>query len=100
MLDLADNKPIRCPTCGANQPRAAECRRCKCDLNLYVTTLQSCQWWKRQVLERLRDGRFDEALRAARHYATLSPDPDAARWIAVIQLLRGSYSEALSAGSQ
>lgn len=100
MLDPADNKPIRCPTCGAHQPPAAECRRCKCDLQLYVASLQSCQWWRRQVLERLRDKRFDEALQAARHYATLSPDSDAARWIGVIQLLRGSFAQALSAGSQ
>ena len=38
-------------------------------------------------------------VQAAQHYATLSPDRDAARWMAVAQLLQGNFAEALSASA-
>ena len=100
MRDSTDADQIRCPTCAAIQSLAAECRRCKCDLSLFLATLQSCRWWKRQVLEALREGRYDEAVQAAQQYATLSPDRDAVRWIAVARLLQGRFADALSVSSR
>ncbi|MHB0958115.1 MAG: tetratricopeptide repeat protein [Pirellulaceae bacterium] len=100
MTDVHDDGLIHCPTCAAAQPAAAECRRCKCDLNLYLDTLGRRRAWKRVLLQRLRDHRYDEAMQAARHYATLSPDSDAARWIAVILLLSGRFAAAVEFVSQ
>ena len=97
MTDAQDDRCIRCPTCAATQPPAAECRRCKCDLSLYLATLDHCRWWKCLLLRRLRDRRYDDAMQAARHYATLSPDNDVARWIAVAHLLSGRFAAALAA---
>jgi hypothetical protein len=100
MLNSTNADQIRCPTCAATQSPAAECRRCKCDLSLYLTTLRSCQWWKRQVLVALREGRYDHAVQAAQQYATLTPDRDAVRWIAVARLLQCRFEEALSVSSR
>lgn len=100
MLDSTDVDQIRCPTCAATQPPAAECRRCKCDLSLYLATLRSCHWWKRRALESLREERYDEAFQAAEQYATLTPDRNAVRWMAVARLLQGRFGEALSASSR
>lgn len=94
MIDSLNPDLIRCPTCAATQEPGAECRRCKCDLSLYLAALERCQEWKRQTLSALRDGRYDDALEAAHHYATLSPDRDATRWIAVAQLLSGDFAAA------
>ncbi len=96
MTTVADQDLVRCPTCTARQTPAAECRRCKCDLTLYVAALAQCGWWRQRALRALRDGRYDEALEAAHRYASLSPDRDAARWIAVAHLLRGDYGAALN----
>lgn len=97
MTDARDDGLIRCPTCAATQPPAAECRRCKCDLNLYVATLDCRRSWKRLLLRRLREHRYDDAMQAARHYAALSPDDNVARWIAVTHLLAGRFAAALAA---
>jgi hypothetical protein len=94
MTTAADPDIVRCPTCTATQPAAAECRRCKCDLTLYVAALAQCRIWKRRTLQALRDGRCDEALAAAYRYASLSPDRDASRWIAIAYLLRGDFAAA------
>ena len=96
MTGAQDDGLIRCPTCAASQPPAAECRRCKCDLDLYLAALAGCRSWKRIMLRQLRERRYDDALQAARHYATLSPDHDAVRWIAVIHLLAGRFAAALA----
>jgi hypothetical protein len=98
MTNSPDDGLIRCPTCTASQPPAAECRRCKCDLDLYLATLDNCRAWRRMMLRQLRVGRYDDALQAARHYATLSPDSDAIRWIAVIHLRSGRFAAALALG--
>ena len=96
MTNPADQDLVRCPTCTATQAPAAECRRCKCDLGLYIAALAQCRLWKRHTLQALRDGHYDEALEAAHRYARLSPDRDAARWITVAHLLRGDYAAALA----
>ncbi len=96
MLDSLDADQIKCPTCAAAQPPAAECRRCKCDLSMYVAMLRSRRQWKRRVLTALSEERYDDAIHAAQQYATLSPDHDAVRWTAVAYLLQGQFAEALS----
>ena len=97
MSDVSDDSLIRCPTCAATQPAASTCRRCKCDLDLYLAALECHRGWKQLILQRLRDQRYEESLQAARHYATLSPDHDVVRWIAVAHLLSGNFIAALAA---
>jgi hypothetical protein len=99
MTTAADQDLVRCPTCTATQPAAAECRRCKCDLTLYVAALAQCRMWKQRTLQALHHGRYDEALEAAYRYANLSPDRDAGRWIAIAHLLRGDFAAARARGS-
>lgn len=100
MLDSIDGDQIKCPTCAATQSLAAECRRCKCDLSMYVAALRSRRWWKHRVLTALSEQRYDEAIHAAQHYAAFSPDRDALRWTAVAYLLQGRFAEALSTCSR
>lgn len=97
MSDVADDNLIGCPTCAATQPPAPACRRCKCDLTLYLATLERRDWWRQLILQRLRDRRYEEALQAAHQYTTLSPDHDVVRWIAVAHLLSGNFIAALTA---
>lgn len=100
MLDPIDDDQIKCPTCAATQPPAAECRRCKCDLSMYVAALRSRHGWKHRVLTALSEERYDEAIYAAQQYATITPDRDARRWTAVAYLLQGRFAEALNASSK
>lgn len=86
---------IRCPTCGARQAPSAECRRCKCDLDLYVSALDERERWRFETLRRLRDAEYSEAVNAARRCWSLSPDEDAARLLAVASLLAGRFYDAL-----
>jgi hypothetical protein len=51
--------------------------------------------WKLEALRRLRDARCAEAIAAARQCAAVKPGEDAARLIAVAQLLAGRFAAAL-----
>jgi hypothetical protein len=62
-----------------------------------LATLDCRRSWKRLLLRRLREQRYDDALQAARHYAALSPDDNVARWITVTHLLAGRFAAALVA---
>jgi hypothetical protein len=97
MSDVLEDSLIRCPTCTATQPPAPACRRCKCDLSLYLATLDGCRQWRQLILQQLGDRRYEQALEAARQYATLSPDHDVARWIAIAHLLSGNFLAAVTA---
>lgn len=90
---------LRCPTCSAAQAASAECRRCKCDLSLYVAALEHRRACRQRTLAALRAGRYDEALDAAHQYAALTPDQDAVRWIAVAHALSGDFAAALRAAA-
>ena len=86
---------LRCPTCRARQTLSAECRRCKCDLTLMAAVLGRGRGLHAEVLVCLREGRYDDALRAARQRFELSPDETAARLLAVCYLRLDRFQAAL-----
>ena len=86
---------LRCPTCGARQGISDTCRRCKSDLRLLRSALEAYQWHRRASLLDLGAGRFETALRHARRCRELSPSPESHRLLAVCQLLRGDWFEAV-----
>jgi len=86
---------LRCPTCGARQGVSDACRRCKSDLRLLRTALDAYDWHRGSCLLDLDAGRLDAALRHARKCYELSPGPESNRLLAVCQLLRGDWSEAV-----
>ena len=86
---------LRCPTCGARQVVALECRRCKCDLSLVVAALRQSEALAKQCCRLLRESRFSEAESVARRLAELTPNADAARYLAVCHLLLGRFQSAL-----
>ena len=91
---LVEDVQIRCPTCGAAQPAAAECRRCKCDLGLYQSLLLERRRLKLVALRFLRDGAYAAAANVAERYRAVSPDQDGLRLAAVAYVLDGRYDAA------
>lgn len=85
---------LRCPTCKAWQLPSLQCRRCKCDLSLVVAVHDQQRRLHAQVLRLLASGRHVEALEVARSRWALSPDPQAARLLAVCHLLLGQFRTA------
>jgi hypothetical protein len=90
---------LRCPTCGARQVAAETCRRCKSDLRLLVAALAAYESHRRKGVLALDAGRLDGALEHARRCHELRPGPDSRRLLAVCQLLRGEYAQALELAS-
>ncbi len=86
---------LRCPTCGARQGMSDTCRRCKSDLRLVRSALEAYERHRRSSLLDLGAGRLDTALRHARRCHELWPSPESHRLLAVCQLLRGDWFEAL-----
>jgi len=87
---------LRCPTCGAQQPAAETCRRCKTDLSLVTPLVRYRAQLRRRCLEHLRWGRYGDALRLARRCCALSRDRECLELLAVSQLLAGQYDAALA----
>lgn len=85
----------RCPTCGARQAWADTCRRCKSDLRLLRAALEAYEAHRRLGLRALDAGRLDDALRHARRCHELRPGADSRQLLAVCQVVRGEYAEAL-----
>ena len=87
---------MRCPTCGARQPDWTDtCRRCKSDLSLLHAALASYEQHWHAALVHLNSGRPDAALHHARLCHQLRPGQETHRLMAVCQLLRGDWEEAL-----
>jgi tetratricopeptide (TPR) repeat protein len=86
---------LRCPTCGARQVWADTCRRCKSDLRLLRSALEAYELHRRGGLLALDAGRLDEALHHAQRCYELRPGPDSHQLLAICQLLRGEYAQAL-----
>jgi hypothetical protein len=86
---------LRCPTCGARQGWSDTCRRCKSDLRLLGDALKDYERHRRSSLLDLDAGRLDAALRHARRCHELRPGPESHRLIAVCQLLRGDWGDAV-----
>ncbi len=89
------NEILRCPTCGARQGLSDFCRRCKSDLRLYRSALESYDRHRRSCLVDLDAGRLEPALRHARRCHELEPGPESKRLLALCQLLRGDWFEAV-----
>jgi hypothetical protein len=90
---------LRCPTCGARQGWTDTCRRCKSDLRLLRSALKAYEAYRHRGLLALGAGRLEEALQHARRCHELRPDRDSHRLLAVCQLLRGEWAEALGTAS-
>jgi hypothetical protein len=86
---------LKCPTCGAQQGWTDTCRRCKSDLRLLREALTSYEQHRRSTLRALDAGRLESALRHARRCQELRPSPASHRLLAVCQLLRGDWLEAI-----
>ncbi len=86
---------LRCPTCGARQGWSDTCRRCKTDLRLLVDALSDYDRHRRSCLLDLDVGDIDPALRHARRCHELRPGPESRRLMAVCQLLRGDWGDAV-----
>lgn len=91
----SETNSLRCPTCGAQQPQSARCRRCKCDLSLVVALRQKAESLHRACLQQLRAGEFRDALRTALSRYELAPDGTSRRLLAVTYLCLGRYQAAL-----
>ena len=87
---------MRCPTCGAKQGWTDACRRCKSDLRLLRVALDAYERHRRSGLRDLDAGRLETALRHARRCHELWPGPESHRLMAVCQLLRGDWLDAMA----
>ncbi|QDU98738.1 hypothetical protein [Lignipirellula cremea] len=96
-MPLSPDAALRCPTCGAAQPWQPECRRCRCDLTLYVATLQEADRWRQLALRSLQQGQYEAAVDAAQRCEAIQPGPAATRLLAVANLLAGRYTAACRA---
>ncbi len=85
---------LRCPTCKAWQLPSVQCRRCKCDLSLVAAAHDHQRRLHASVLRQLAAGDFLRALGTARARWELSPDPEAARLLAVCFLLLDRFPSA------
>lgn len=90
---------MRCPTCGARQGGWVDaCRRCKSDLRLLRAALAAYERNWRSALAALDEERYDEAAAHARRCLELRPGAESRRLLAVCQLLRGDWTEAVDLG--
>ncbi len=89
---------LHCPTCGAQQLPALQCRRCKCDLSLLVAVRNHARQLHQQCLLDLSRQKYGQALGNARRLLELSPDQTARRLLAIVYLCLGQYQEALGLG--
>ena len=90
-----ESETFRCPTCGARQTPAAECRRCKCDLQLVVGLRDEADMLHGMYLRCLEAGEYHQALDCAIRRCQLAPDETARRLLAVAYLHLGRYQAAL-----
>ncbi len=100
--DAWASRPIdemRCPTCGARQDGwVATCRRCKSDLRLLRAALASYERSWQAALVDLDEGRYDAALAPRPPLPRAAPGAESRRLLAICQLLRGDWSEAVELG--
>ena len=87
---------LRCPTCGARQAWTDTCRRCKSDLRLLREALAAYERHRRSSLRDLHAGRLESARGHARRCQELRPGPESQRLLAVCQLLRGDWLDAVA----
>jgi hypothetical protein len=88
-------KGLRCPTCGAKQAWTDTCRRCRSDLRLLCEALAAYERHRRSSLRALNAGRLESARWHARRCQELRPGPESQRLLAVCQLLRGDWLDAV-----
>lgn len=86
---------LRCPTCGAAQVWSDTCRRCRCDLSLLLEALRGVGRLRRACLAALGDGRYDEAVAAARRCCRLDSRPENRQLLAMAEFYRGRFATAV-----
>jgi len=91
-----DERTMICPTCGAQQEPADQCRRCRCDLSLLQAAWRTGHHHRSTCLRALRMEHFSQALQHARLYEEVFPGQDASRLIAVCNLLAGNWHDAIA----
>jgi hypothetical protein len=97
--DLAASRPaeeLRCPTCGARQGWSDTCRRCKSDLRLLRAALEAYERHRRWTWQHLNAGWLETAMWHARKCHGLRPGPESHQLLAVCQLLRGDFLDAVA----
>lgn len=87
---------LRCPTCGAEQEPSDVCRRCKCDLALLRAAWSAAAASRRKCMAALKAGDPEAAVRQARRLYAMKADAEAAKLLAVCQLLAGDEAAAWS----
>jgi hypothetical protein len=96
MFEAPESSPkLRCPTCGAAQAWSDTCRRCRSDLSLLHQALRGVQSLRRECLAALRDGRYDEAVEAARRCCRLDASRENRHLLAMAQFYRGRFATAV-----
>jgi ribosomal protein L40E len=88
--------PMVCPTCGAPQPPANQCRRCQSDLTLLRAAIDEHDRLRDRCLCELRQRRIGRATRTAERLCELWPSPENIRLLATCFLLQGRFSQALA----
>jgi len=94
-MPIQPQSDMRCPTCGADQGWADRCRRCKCDLRLLRAAEGAYERHRLCCLQHLHAGNPERALQEARSCHRLGPGAETHRLIALCQLLRENWPEAL-----
>jgi len=94
-MTLPPRDELRCPTCGARQGRADTCRRCKTDLRFLRAAVEAYERHHRDGWHSLKLGRTEQALHHARRCLELQPGAESRQLMAVCQLLRGNWLDAL-----
>ena len=86
---------MACPTCGARQPPADACRRCRSDLSMVRAARGQYEKTRRQCLALLANRRLKRAAEAARAAWAQSHDDDSLRLLATCYLMQGSFADAV-----
>jgi hypothetical protein len=94
-MPIETRADLQCPTCGASQEWSDSCRRCKCDLRLLRSAERAYERHRLRCLKRLSGGDSAMALAEARLCDRLRPGAESNRLMALCQLLRENWPEAL-----
>jgi hypothetical protein len=87
---------MTCPTCGAAQVPADECRRCQTDLRMVRAVRREYGELQRRTLAHLRNRRLRRARQSAEQCREISGEESSIRLLAVCQLLQGDFAAALA----
>jgi hypothetical protein len=95
--DTSETKTVEaeCPTCGARQAPADECRRCQCDLRMVRDVERQYDELRLRCLALMRTRRLKRATEAAHDCRAVSSEECSQRLLAACYLLQGDFPSAL-----